>query len=287
MLKKIGQYFQLSKPRIMLLVVVTGATSLILEGSLLSDPLRFLLALVALYLTGGSANALNQVFERERDALMARTARRRPLPQKAISVWGALMVSILMGVSGVLIFGYFFNLYSALLSLATLLFYSLFYTLYLKPTTPQNIVIGGIAGAMAPVGVWVAAAGHMSWEPWVLFLIIFLWTPPHFWALALFHTDDYRASHLPMMPVVRGETFTLNQILYYSLILVAASLLLIFSQKVGWIYAFSALLLGVRLLRHSFKARATKAENDYRKLFFFSIQYLFVLFLVIVLESFV
>ncbi len=287
MFQKVNQYFKLSKPEIMLLVVVTGATALILEGSLLHEPLRFLLALLALYLTGGSANALNQYLERDRDALMKRTAKRRPLPQKKISDRGALIFSVSMGITGVLIFGFFFNWYSALLSLITILFYSLFYTLYLKPTTPQNIVIGGAAGAMAPVGVWVAATGSMSWEPWLLFLIIFLWTPPHFWSLALFYTDDYRASKLPMMPVIHGERSTLNQIVFYSLILVAASLLLVFSQKVGWIYAAAAVLLGYRFIRQSFKARSLKTETEYRKLFFLSIQYLFVLFLVIVVESFI
>ncbi|EHO39959.1 Protoheme IX farnesyltransferase [Caldithrix abyssi DSM 13497] len=287
MIEKIKQYFTLSKPEIMLLVIITGATSLVLEGSLLREPLRFLLALVALYLTGGSANALNQYFERERDALMKRTAGRRPLPQKKISHKGALIFSLLMGISGVLIFGFFFNWYSALLSLVTLLFYSFFYTLYLKPTTPQNIVIGGAAGAMAPVGVWVAATGSMSWEPWILFLIIFLWTPPHFWALALFYTDDYRASKLPMMPVIHGERSTLNQIVFYTLILVAASLTLVFSQKVGWVYGAAAAILGFRFIRQSFKARASQTEKDYRRLFFMSIQYLFILFVVIVVEIFI
>jgi len=285
MLRKLNQYFKLSKPQIMLLVLVTGATALILEGSLLHDPFKFLLALLALYLTGGSANALNQYLERERDALMKRTARRRPLPQKKISDRGALLFSILMGVSGVLLFGIFFNWYSALLSLATILFYSFFYTLYLKPTTPQNIVIGGVAGAMAPVGVWLAATGSMSWEPWLLFLIIFLWTPPHFWSLALFYTDDYRASQLPMMPLVRGERSTLNQIVFYSLILTAASLLLVLSAKVGWLYAIVALVLGYRFIRQAFRARKTRVEADYRRLFFMSIQYLFILFFIIVVES--
>ncbi len=287
MKQKIIQYFKLSKPEIMLLVVVTGATSLILEGSLLHQPLRFLLAILALYLTGGSANALNQYFERHRDALMKRTSKRRPLPQKLISAKGALVFSILMGMTGVFIFGLFFNWYSAFLSLATLLFYSLFYTLYLKPNTPQNIVIGGIAGAMAPVGVWVAATGSMSWEPWLLFLIIFLWTPPHFWSLALFYTDDYRASKLPMMPIVHGERSTLNQIVLYSMILVAASLLLIFTQKMGLLYALVAAVVGYRFIRQSFKARSSKNEQDYRRLFFLSIQYLFVLFAVIVIDSFI
>ncbi|TFG94075.1 MAG: protoheme IX farnesyltransferase, partial [Calditrichales bacterium] len=225
-LKKMKQtfswYLALTKPTIMLLVMITGATALFMEGSLLNEPLRFFLVLFALYLTGGSANALNQYFERDIDALMERTATRRPLPQKKIKAGHALIFSISIGVIGVLIFGFVFNWLTAMLSLATILFYSLYYTLYLKPNTTQNIVIGGVAGAMAPVGAWTAVTGEFALAPWLLFLIIFLWTPPHFWALAAFRTDDYVKSGLPMMPVIRGINSTMKQIFVYTLILVTA-----------------------------------------------------------------
>jgi protoheme IX farnesyltransferase len=284
MLKKIGDYFQLTKPRIMLLVVITGATALLIERSLIHEPFRFFLVLVALYLTGGCANALNQYFERGIDAKMTRTSNRRPLPQKKISHMGALLFSISIGVIGVLIFGFVFNWYTAFLSLGTILFYSLIYTLLLKPNTPQNIVIGGIAGAMAPVGAWVAATGEMAITPWILFAIIFFWTPPHFWALALFYKDDYYKSQLPMMPIVKGNTKTLRQIVVYSAILVASTLALYF-EGAGWIYLIIATILGVYFLKHALIAFKTRSEKQYKKLFAYSIIYLFLIFVAVVADN--
>lgn len=269
----------------MLLVVITGGTALVLEGSLLSQPLRFILALVAIYLTGGSANALNQYFEREIDAKMVRTAARRPLPTHRISSIQALIFSIGIGVTGLLIFGLFFNWYSALLSLSTILFYSLFYTLYLKPNTAQNIVIGGAAGSIAPVGAWVAASGEMALDPWLLFLIIFLWTPPHFWALALVYKDDYRIANLPMMPVVKGDNSTFNQIIIYSWLLVLSSFLMIINTNIGIVYLIAALALGALFLSKSYNAKKTRSEKEIKGLFGYSIIYLFSLFTIIVIDG--
>ena len=281
----IKHYLNLTKPTIMLLVIITGAASLILEGSMIPRPIHFMLVLLALYLTGGSANALNQYFERDIDSRMSRTAKRRPLPQHQINSLDALIFSITIGIIGVLIFGLFFNWYSAILSLATILFYSLFYTLLLKPNTPQNIVIGGAAGAMAPVGAWVAATGHMDIAPWVLFLIVFFWTPPHFWALALFYKDDYKKAKLPMMPIVNGDKNTLNQILIYSWILVASSLAIFVSYKISIIYGITALILGIIFLTKSYQAKREMTETRYRSLFGFSIIYLLVLFFVIIVDG--
>ncbi len=284
-LKKIYDYFSLTKPSIMLLVVVTGATALVLEGSLLSEPVKFLLVILALYLTGGSANALNQYFERETDALMKRTSKRRPLPQNKISPLMALIFSVSIGLIGVAIFIVFFNWLSALLAFGTLLFYSLLYTLFLKPNTSQNIVVGGAAGAMAPVGAWVAASGTMDITPWILFLIIFLWTPPHFWALALFYQDDYIAAKLPMLPVVKGVDSTLTQIIFYTWLLVGVSLAMLISGKIGIIYTAVALLTGVQFLRKSYQARQFKTIKTFRSLFGYSITYLFVLFIAVIVDG--
>lgn len=278
-------YLKLTKPRIMILVVLTGMTALILEGSLLSEPSYFFLAILALYLTGGSANALNQCFERDIDARMTRTTRRRPLPQQKIPLTQAFIFSILIGASGVLIYGFFFNWFSALLSLGTILFYSLFYTLFLKPNTSQNIVIGGAAGAMAPVGTWVAATGSMSLDPWILFLIIFFWTPPHFWALALVYKEDYRAVDLPMLPVVKGEEETLRQIVFYTIILFLISLILIMAKNIGIIYIVAASVLGGIFVVRSFQARKSRNIHKIRKLFGYSIAYLFGLFFAIIVDG--
>jgi len=284
---KMRDYINLTKPRIMLLVVITGAATLILEGSLLSDPLGFILALLALYLTGGSANALNQCFEHDIDARMSRTTRRRPLPQKRMTLTNAIIFSILIGMTGVLIYGFYFNWFSASLSLLTILFYSFFYTLFLKPSTTQNIVIGGAAGAMAPVGVWVAATGQMALDPWIIFLIVFLWTPPHFWALALVYKEDYRAVELPMLPVIKGDEETLRQILFYTIGLVIVSLILVMADKIGAIYLTVSVLLGGIFLYKSLIAKRTKQVKHIRGLFAYSIAYLFAIFFAIIIDGLV
>lgn len=277
-------YIQLTKPSIMLLVIFTGSTALILEGSLLSDPFRFILVLAGLYLTGGCANALNQYFEREIDADMTRTSRRRPLPTGKLSPLHALIFSISIGIIGLMIFVLFFNWFTALLSLGTILFYSLYYTLYLKPNTAQNIVWGGIAGAMAPVGAWAAATGEMNLAPWLLFLLIFLWTPPHFWALALFCQDDYRRVKLPMMPIVKGEKSTLRQMMGYTILLFIASLAMIYFSP-GWIYATTAIILGIVFIRKILQVMKDSSQRKLRGLFGYSIIYLFALFTAVIVDK--
>jgi heme o synthase len=269
-------YIQLTKPRIMLLVLLTGACALVMEGSMLHQPLRFFLFLFGLYLTGGSANAFNQYFEREIDSRMSRTVRRRPLPQGALPPAGALIFAISIAVAGVLLLGLVFNWLTAALSMTTILFYSLVYTLVLKPSTYLNIVIGGAAGAMAPVGAWAAATGGTALTPWTIFLIVFLWTPPHFWSLALVYQHDYERVGLPMLPVVKGDDNTLKQILQYSVALVAISFTpLLFGS--GLLYAIMAGVLGVLFIHKAVMARTKKTKTVIRGLFHFSIVYLLTL----------
>ncbi|MFQ5500229.1 MAG: heme o synthase [Candidatus Zixiibacteriota bacterium] len=284
MFTTLKQYIALTKPTIMLLVLFTGSTALIVEGSLLLQPLRFALVLVGLYFTGGAANALNQYFERDLDAQMKRTAGRRPLPMGTISPGRALVFSIVLAVGGVAIFALYFNWLTAGLATATLLFYSLYYTLYLKPTTAQNIVIGGIAGAMAPVGAWTAATGSMALIPWVLFAIVFFWTPPHFWTLAIWCKDDYSRVGLPMLPVVRGDKYTYDQIMRYSLVVVATSLTLV-PLGFGWIYIIAATLLGWKLVAKVHYVRRHQSETALKSLFGYSLAYLFGLFLAVVVDD--
>lgn len=281
---RVINYIQLTKPTIMFLVVFTGATAAFLEGSLAQEPLRLLLFLVGLYLTGGSANALNQYFERNIDARMKRTAKRRPLPSGQLKPLEALVFSIVIGLVGTFLLAFFFNWLTALLSLATILFYGLFYTLWLKPRTEWNIVIGGVAGAIGPVGAWTAATGTISLEPWLLFMIIFAWTPPHFWALALFCKDDYRRTGLPMMPVVKGDDATLKQIWWYSLVMVLISLTPVFYDA-GLIYLSLTLLLGLSFLQKVRIARKEKDDKSFRSLFFYSIVYLFAVFGALTLDK--
>jgi len=280
----INAYFNLTKPTIMLLVVFTGATALVMEGSLLSDPLKFLLVVLAIYLTGGCANALNQYFERDLDASMARTRLRRPLPQHRITPRQALLFSFVIGSAGVLIFAFWFNWVAAALSLATILFYSLFYTLWLKPNTSQNIVIGGAAGAMAPVGAWAAATGQMAIAPWLLFLIVFLWTPPHFWSLSIAYKEDYIRTKLPMMPVVKGNPSTVRQMLAYSIILAAASLLLPLFGSSPY-YLIAAVPLNLWFLYHSVRVLRDYTIPSVKKLFGVSIVYLFGIFGAVIVDA--
>jgi len=281
---KLSQYILLTKPSIMYLVLFTGAAALVVEGSLLREPAKFVLVLLGLYLSGGSANALNQYSERDIDAAMTRTRKRRPLPMGTISPGSALVFSVSIGVAGVVLFGLAFNWLTAGLALFTILFYSFYYTLWLKPKTVQNIVIGGIAGAMAPVGAWTAATGQMAVAPWIMFLIVFLWTPPHFWSLALFCKDDYAGVNLPMLPVIKGEEATLNQIFYYSVVLVGASLALAFVE-VGWLYVLTAVALGGVYVARTFLAMRNRAVKQARSLFGFSIVYLFGLFTAMMVDA--
>lgn len=278
----IRSLYKLTKPAIMLLVVAAGATGAVLEGSLLHEPIRLVLFLLGLYLTGGSANALNQYFERAIDARMSRTAGRRPLPTGKLHPWQALVFSIAIGAAGVILLATIFNLLTAILALGVILFYSLFYTLYLKPSTDQNIVIGGLAGAMAPVGAWTAATGGMAMTPWLVFAIIFFWTPPHFWSLALKFEGDYRRAGYPMLPLTRGVARTHDLIVGYTIALVSVSLLPLLGGF-GWLYALVALPIGLVFLGKTLRARRTRRVEDAWAVFRFSIFYLFcVLFALII-----
>jgi protoheme IX farnesyltransferase len=270
-------YFALTKPTIMLLVIVTGATALFIEGSLLSQPWKFLLVLLGLYLSGGSANALNQYFERDIDARMSRTSKRRPLPQQKVNPTAALIFAITIGTGGVLILGIVFNWLTGLLALGNIVFYSVIYTLLLKPRTHQNIVIGGIAGAMAPVGAWAAATGQTHLVPWLLFLIVFLWTPPHFWSLALVYKDDYKKIGYPMLPVVKGDDYTLRQIITYSLLLLGSTLMLalLIHSRMYWL---AGILCNYYLIKKVLQANKIRTEKGYRQVFGYSIVYLFGIF---------
>jgi heme o synthase len=285
-LKSLRAYINLTKPTIMLLVVFTGSAALVLEGSFLHDPWRFFLVLAGLYLTGGSANALNQYFERDIDSQMSRTQRRRPLPLAQISPLSALIFSVSIGVAGVVLFAVFFNWLTAFLALGTLLFYSLYYTLWLKPRTFQNIVIGGVAGSMAPVGAWTAATGSMSWEPWILFAIVFFWTPPHFWALAMVCKDDYKKVGLPMLPVIKGDKVTLDYILYYTVVVVAVSFTLLIASF-SWLYLIASVILGSLFLQKAWYVRRNFQLPLMRKLFGYSIVYLLALFAIIIIDGLV
>jgi len=267
----------------MLLVGITGAAGILLEGSLAADPIGFTGALLLLLMAGGSANAFNQAFERDRDAQMERTRRRRPLPSAKIGPTEAFIVAGGLGVASIAGYAIWFNALAAWLSAATIAFYAFFYTLYLKPRTAQNIVIGGAAGAMAPVIGWAAGNGGVGIVPILLFLIIFLWTPPHFWALALCLKDDYRKVGLPMMPLVAGDASTWRQILVYVILTLAVSIAPLL-YGVGFLYGLAALGLGIPLLTKTLKAMRLNEQKATWGVFGYSIVYLLGLFTAIIVD---
>jgi len=285
MSSRVSSYIQLTKPRIVLLVLVTALAALVMEGSLLRDPGRLLLVLFAITLVAGSANAFNQYFERDLDAQMARTRTRRPLPLQHVTARSALVFAIAIGVVSVLMLFFVGNALSAWLALGTILFYGFGYTLWLKPRTVHNIVIGGAAGAMGPVIAWAAASGGLTLTPVLLFLIIFLWTPPHFWALALCVKEDYRKVGIPMLPLVRGDAETYRQIEIYSVALVALTLAMPFLRTGGLVYAVLALGLGVVFVWKAVRARRLATVGSAWEVFGFSILYLFVLFLGLIADA--
>lgn len=265
------------KPSILTLVILTGATALVLEGSLLHEPLKFLAVIVGLVFTGGCANTLNQYFERDLDAQMGRTRARRPLPRHTVTPREAVVFATVLGIGALALFGLRFNLLSAAAALGTILFYSFFYTLWLKPRTYLNIVIGGAAGAMAPVISWAAATGTLAPTPWILFLIIFFWTPPHFWALALCVKRDYANVSIPMLPVIKGDAETRRQILIYTLWMVGISLALLAVQA-GLVYLLFAIGLGGLFVYKAFRIWRGNENTHAWGLFKYSIIYLMVLF---------
>src|SRR3954467_9462028 len=274
----IGDYVALTKPRVMSLVVFTALVGLMVAPGGI-DPFAGLVALVCIAAGAGAAGALNMWYDADIDALMARTAM-RPIPSGRVSRAEALIFGLMLGTCAVLTLGTFLNMAAAALLAFTIFFYVVVYTMWLKRRTPQNIVIGGAAGALPPVIGWAAAAGDVGLEPLTLFLIIFLWTPPHFWALSLNRTDDYARAGVPMLPVVAGRAATTRQILIYSALLVLASELPWVLGFAGAVYgAIAAICGGLFVLLAGQLNRAIEADRRAaHRLFVFSIFYLFVLF---------
>jgi protoheme IX farnesyltransferase len=281
----VRDYIELTKPRIVALVMVTALAGVVAEGSLLHDPLRFLVVLGAIMLTAGSANAFNQYFERDLDAQMERTRMRRPIPLHRVSPRRALAFAIAIGVISVALLARFGSPLAAWLAFGTVAFYGFFYTLWLKPRTVHNIVIGGAAGAMGPVIAWAAATGGLALAPILMFLVIFLWTPPHFWALAICVQDDYRKVRIPMLPIVKGEPETYRQIELYTLVLVLVTLLMPVANAGGIVLGVTALLLGAGFLVKAIRARRAPTVAAARDVFAYSIVYLFVLFLGMIADA--
>ena len=283
----VADYVALLKPRVMSLVVFTALVGLVRAGGDLHPVLAFT-ALLCIAIGAGAAGALNMWWDADIDAKMSRT-RGRPVPAGRIAPGEALAFGLVLAVAAVLMLGLFVGALAAALLAFTIFFYVVIYTMWLKRSTAQNIVIGGAAGALPPVIAWTAATGAIGLESLVLFLIVFFWTPPHFWALALLRSDDYARAGVPMLPVVAGADETRRQILLYAAILAPLGVAPAFFGYAGMLYGLVAAALGIAFLTLAFEVhrrrRGEGAEAAARRLFAFSILYLFLLFAALLIEA--
>ena len=285
----VSDYVALLKPRVMSLVIFTALVGMLAAPGHM-HPVMVFTSLLCIAVGAGASGALNMWYDRDIDAIMSRTTK-RPIPSGRISPSEALTFGLVMSFFSVFVLGTLVNWFAAALLAFTIFFYAVIYTMWLKRWTPQNIVIGGAAGALPPVVGWVAATGSFAVEPWLLFLIIFLWTPPHFWALALYRNDDFVRAKLPMMPVVAGPDSTRLQILLYTVVLVAAA---IAPWPLGYFdsaYGVVAVVSGAAMLWYAVQVyrerEGAAAERAARNLFTYSLAYLFVLFATLLLDALV
>ena len=284
LMARLPDFIALMKPRVMMLAVFTALVGLASAPRSL-DSLHTLIAVLAIAAGAGAAGILNMWHDADIDGIMTRTAM-RPIPRGKVSRLEALLLGLALSAGAVLLLALATNLVAAALLGGTIFFYIAVYTTWLKRSTPQNIVIGGAAGALPPVIGWAAATGNVGLEPLILFLIIFLWTPPHFWALALNRVDDYARAGVPMLPVVSGSAATKRQILIYSALLVPASMLPWAFGFAGAVYGVTAAVCGgiFLLLAFQLSRSGDAGRSAARRLFVFSIIYLFALFAALLVE---
>ena len=273
-------YFELLKPRVMSLVIFTGLAGLVAAPGSIHPVIAFT-ALLCIAVGAGASGALNMWYDADIDAKMARTAK-RPVPQGRIEPGEALGFGATLAAGSVIVMGLMVNWTAAALLALTIGFYLFIYTMWLKRSTPQNIVIGGAAGAFPPMIGWAAVTGDVSLASVALFAIIFMWTPPHFWALSLYRSDDYERAGVPMLPVVAGARETKRQILLYSALLAPLALAPVLLGEAGTAYLVAAVLLNALFLYRAARVWFDETERSARQLFAFSIGYLFLLFLALI-----
>jgi protoheme IX farnesyltransferase len=282
----VGDYLALMKPRVMSLVIFTALVGLMVAPGHVHPVIGFT-ALLCIAVGAGASGALNMWYDADIDAVMTRTAR-RPIPAGRVQPGEALAFGLTLGIGAVTVLGLLVNWVAAALLAFTIFFYIVIYTMWLKRTTPQNIVIGGAAGAFPPMIGWAAATGGIGVEAFLLFLIIFVWTPPHFWALSLYRAGDYAKAGVPMLPVVAGAEETRRQILFYTLALVPVGAAPWLLGYAGWIYAASALAAGGAMAVLAWRVRTERARGEQaaKHLFAFSIMYLALLFAALLADRF-
>ena len=279
------EYLELCKPRVVSLIVFTA-----IVGMLLSTPGAvpldiFVFATLGIALAAGSAAAINHVAEYRIDALMART-QDRPLPQGELTRTHALVFALLIGALAMYLLVAFVNVLTAVLTFASLIGYAVVYTMYLKHATPQNIVIGGAAGAAPPVLGWTAVTGSVDPHALLLFLIIFAWTPPHFWALAIYRREEYAKASVPMLPITHGVDYTRVQILLYTIVLTIVTILPFATYMCGPVYLIAALLLDAGFLYYAIRMMTDHRDELAKQAFSYSIVYLMLLFMVLFIDHY-
>jgi heme o synthase len=279
-------YVVLTKPRIMSLLLLTGAAGMFVGAQGLPDAGLFAAMLVGLALACGGASALNHVLDRDIDRSMKRTSA-RPVADGRVSPELALEFGLALSALSFVLLASAVNVLTACLALMGNLFYVLVYTRWLKRSTPQNIVIGGAAGAVPPLVGYAAATGNLALPALFLFLIVFFWTPPHFWALALLIKRDYAAAKVPMLPVVRGDSETARQVLLYTVLLVGLTLVPVLTGTFGWLYLVAAVVLGGQFIRLALRLRRVTAPAQAGRLFHYSLAYLALLFVAMAIDPMV
>ena len=282
---RVREYLELTKPRVVALIVFTALVGMLLAVPGLPPWDLLLFGMLGIALAAGSAAAINHLLDQKADALMART-RRRPLPTGHLRSTQAALFAFVLGGLSMLVLGVGVNLLTALLTFASLIGYAFVYTLWLKHATPQNIVIGGAAGAAPPVLGWTAVTGEVSGDALLLFLIVFIWTPPHFWALALYRAKEYSRAGIPMLPVTHGNDFTRLHILLYTILLTAVTIMPFASRLSGGIYLTGAMLLNAVFLYHAWRLYRAYSDDRARRTFVYSIQYLMALFALLLIDHY-
>ena len=279
-------YYQLCKPNVVYMMLICAFVGMLLAEESVGSFGYLFVALTGIALCSASAAAINQVIDRNTDASMTRTDQ-RPLPKGELSATHASVFAFVIGVIGALILYFYVNTLTMILTIASLIGYAFIYTIYLKRATPQNIVIGGLAGAAPPLLGWSSITNTIDPYALLLVLIIFVWTPPHFWALAIYRKDEYAKESIPMLPVTHGVIFTKLQIVLYTIILFIVSLLPYVVLMSGLIYLYSALILSSMFLYSSVKLYYSSDDEDAMKTFQFSIYYIFLIFLALLVDHFI
>ncbi len=284
-MRLLKSYYLLCKPNVVYMMLICALVGMLLAEESVSSISRIVIALIGIAFCSGSAASINQVIDRKADASMTRTDQ-RPIPQGELSAFHASTFALVIGLIGALILYFFINTLTMILTLASLIGYAFIYTVYLKRATPQNIVIGGLAGAAPPLLGWASISNTVDPHALLLVLIIFVWTPPHFWALAIYRKDEYAKESIPMLPVTHGVAFTKLQIVLYTIILFIVSVLPYIVLMSGWIYLFSAITLSSMFMYYSIKLYYSDDNAFAMKTFNFSIYYIFLIFVALLLDHF-